>query len=417
MTMALYHPWVYLHSGIERMLAEIVGRSRHDWTIYTHHHEPSTTYPELADARIVELAPRVSVRRELRPLVHAATTMARCRLPEEHDALLVSSEGLGDLVLARTDLPAVAYCHTPLKIVHDPVARERLEDVSRVKAALTGLLGPAFTTVDRRMWRRYQYVFVNSAETGLRAAAAGLLDAQDGEVLHPGVDLERFGVSEPPARERRFLVAGRIMWQKHIDLAIEAFRRARIDASMVIAGAVDEKSKPELARLRALAADLPITFEVDPCDDRLVELYRTSHALVFTPPNEDFGMVPLEAMAAGLPVLAVDHGGPRESIVHGRTGWLVPDDVEVFAERMRGIVASDLTAMRAAARERAAEFGWERFVTRIDDVMDDVAQGSAVRRAAAASAQLHSGIAGTSSDPDNASSIALARSVTSPGEM
>jgi hypothetical protein len=122
-------------------------------------------------------------------------------------------------------------------------------------------------------------------------------------------------------------------------------------------------------------------------------------------------------MAAGLPVLAVDNGGPRESILHGRTGWLVPDEVDVFAERMRGIVASDLTPMRAAARERAAAFGWERFVARIDDVMDDVAQGSAVRSAPAASVHVQAGMAGSSSDPDSASTIALARSVTSPGEM
>ena len=90
MNLALYHPWVYLHSGIERMLVEIVARSRHDWTIYTHHHSPDTTYPELRDADVVELSPRVSVRRELRPLAHAARTMASCRLPAHHDALLVS---------------------------------------------------------------------------------------------------------------------------------------------------------------------------------------------------------------------------------------------------------------------------------------------------------------------------------------
>jgi glycosyltransferase involved in cell wall biosynthesis len=418
MNIALYHPWVYLHSGIERMFVEIVARSRHDWTIYTHHHEPDATYPELREARIVELSPRVSVRRELGPLVRAATTMARCRIPDEHDALLVSSEGLGDLVLTRTRVPAVAYCHTPLKIVHDPVARDRLEDMSRVKASIAGVVGPAFTAVDRRLWRRYRHVFVNSAETGRRAAAAGLVDVGRAEVLHPGVDLARFGAPEG-RRERRFLVAGRIMWQKHIDLAIDALRLARtdgLDATMVVAGAVDEKSRPELARLRALAEGLPITFEVDPPDARLAELYRSSLALVFTPPNEDFGMVPLEAMAAGLPVLAVDQGGPRESVVHGSTGWLLANTADAFAEHLRLAASSDLASMRDAARARASAFGWDPFVGRLDDVLERVAQGRAVSIAAAASSQDQIGSAGTASEPDSASIIAPATPVTSPGE-
>ena len=60
-------------------------------------------------------------------------------------------------------------------------------------------------------------------------------------------------------------------------------------------------------------------------DERRRDLLARSHALVYTPSNEHFGIVPLEAMAAGRPVIAVDSGGPRESVLHGRTGWLCPD--------------------------------------------------------------------------------------------
>ena len=62
MRFALYHPWVYLTSGLERTLLELFRRSRHDWVLYTHRYQPETTYPELADFDVVELAPRVSVR-------------------------------------------------------------------------------------------------------------------------------------------------------------------------------------------------------------------------------------------------------------------------------------------------------------------------------------------------------------------
>src|SRR3954452_5228319 len=78
---ALYHPWVYLTSGIERTFVELLRRSRHDWTIYTHHHSPDTTSPELADARIELLSPPVTVRRSLLPLLQATRAISNARLP------------------------------------------------------------------------------------------------------------------------------------------------------------------------------------------------------------------------------------------------------------------------------------------------------------------------------------------------
>lgn len=375
MRIALYHPWVYLRSGIERSFVELLSRSRHDWVIFTHRYEPDATYPELREQPVVELQPRVSVRRSFGPLLAAAGTILQARLPDVGArALLVSSEGLGDFIMARNRLPAAAYCHTPLKILHDPPTREALEASDRRKAVALRVLGPAFEALDRRMWRRFRHIFVNSAETRRRTVAAGLASPGRLEVLHPGVNTEVF--TDVDSRRRpMFLVAGRIMWQKNIELAIDAFRLACARGSgstMVIAGAVDEKSQPYLRELRTRAAGLSVTFEPDPADERLIELYRTCQAVVFPPRSEDWGMVPLEAMACGAPVVSVDAGGPRESVVDGVTGWLLPGSPSSFADRMLAIEAlpeRELERFRRAARERATLFGWDHFVRRIDEVM------------------------------------------------
>jgi glycosyltransferase involved in cell wall biosynthesis len=144
---------------------------------------------------------------------------------------------------------------------------------------------------------------------------------------------------------------------------------------LVIAGMVDEKSRPYLQQLRALAVGLPVTFEVAPSDERLRELYRTATALLFPARNEDFGMVLLEAMAAGTPVLAVDAGGPRTTISDGRNGWLLPPDPDAFAARMAEVIAAGdkLMPVREAARAEAGRRTWDGHVRRLDEVLAGLA--------------------------------------------
>ncbi|MCU1595515.1 MAG: glycosyl transferase group 1 [Frankiales bacterium] len=375
MRVALYHPWTYLRSGVERWMVELITRSRHDWTIYTHHFEPDATYPEIRDLQVVPLAPEVSVRRSLGPLLRATSTLLCARIPADgQQAMLVSSEGLGDLVTFRSTVPTAAYCHTPLKILHDPAAASVVQQSPARRLALA-TLGPAFNTVDRAAWRHYQHVFANSTETRDRITAARLRPAGPVEVLEPGVNAWWWEGPLVQDRAPVLLYAGRIMWQKNLELAIETVRLLGGEVRLVIAGMVDEKSRGYLEELRALAVGLPITFEIAPPDDRLRELYRTASILLFTPRNEDFGMVVLEAMAAGTPVLAVDAGGPRSTVEHGVSGWLVPPVAGAFAAQVRDALGTDLVPMRAAARAAAQRRGWEPHVDRIDDVLEGLVSG------------------------------------------
>jgi glycosyltransferase involved in cell wall biosynthesis len=165
------------------------------------------------------------------------------------------------------------------------------------------------------------------------------------------------------------------MWSKNLELAISAWRRwkpaaDRNEFRLVIAGMVDAKSVPYLRRLRALAGDRQdIVFSEAPTDRDLLRLYQRCHAVVFPPPNEDWGLVPLEAMACGKPVLATDRGGPRESVVNGETGFLRLDRPESFAQAIDALAHlphTQLDRMAERARARAVGYGWQAFVNRID---------------------------------------------------
>jgi glycosyltransferase involved in cell wall biosynthesis len=168
------------------------------------------------------------------------------------------------------------------------------------------------------------------------------------------------------------------MWTKNLELAIEAFGRFRQVVSepdswrLCIAGIVDRKSEPYLARLRALAGDdAAIEFRVHPSDDEMRQLYADCYATLFTALNEDWGLVMIEALASGKPVVAVNRGGPLEIVRHEEDGLLAPPSVEQFAEAMRRLVEEPglRDRLSAAAPAGAARFGWERFVEGVDDAL------------------------------------------------
>ena len=106
-------------------------------------------------------------------------------------------------------------------------------------------------------------------------------------------------------------------------------------------------------------------------------LLGAARLLVYTPAREHFGIVPLEAMAAGVPVLAADSGGPRETVVEGTdegTGWLRdPEDVDGWSEVMRAVVEGEegVGEMGRRGRERVRrEFSRERMVDRLEEEME-----------------------------------------------
>jgi glycosyltransferase involved in cell wall biosynthesis len=373
MRAALYYPWIYLTGGAERMILELVRHSRIDWTLLTNHYEPDATFPGFRDLGVVTLS-EVSVERTIPHVLRAAATIRRERVDLTGlDAALIASEGLGNLKADRLGVPTSCLCMTPLKVAYEPVTRERLLGGGGLayRAAFAG-----YRAIDRRTWRRYERVFAISQEVRRRLLEAGLVDEARLEVIHPGVDTTRFRPSD--AVDPFFLVPGRIMWQKNVELAIEAWRRSGVGGRrtrLVVAGMVDRKSVPYFEHLRRLAAGSDVEFRIGPSDEELLDLYQRCHAVIFPAPNEDFGLVPLEAMACGKPVVATDRGGPKETVVDDITGFLRLPTAEAFADaitKLATMPAGRYDALSRAARERALAFGWDRFAARIDDHVEEL---------------------------------------------
>lgn len=386
MRVAMYYPWIYVKGGIERTILEIARRSRHDWTIFTSHYRPADTFLGFADVEVKQIG-SVSVRRSFTTVARACSElMLRTGNWGGYDALMISCDGIGNLVAMRArGIPLLCLCHTPLKIGYDPHARDRW-----LRVMQPGLLSRAavsvFKRVDRLAWRRYQHVFCVSREVERRLQTAGVVTPGQTEVIHPGIDIDR--LVPTGRRDPFFLIPGRIMWSKNIELGIRAFIEFKARSAepqvqlcrLVIAGMVDDKSRLYLSQLRKLASGRDdIEFVASPSDERLFDLYDRSFAVLFTPPNEDWGIVPIEAMAYAKPVIAVERGGPAESVINGDTGFLCADEPGAFADAMTRLVSQPLMykQLSMAARERAMGYDWRTFVGRIDEYLDGLAPETA----------------------------------------
>lgn len=124
-------------------------------------------------------------------------------------------------------------------------------------------------------------------------------------------------------------------------------------------------------------ADIPVLFLLSIPSSLKNALLRSARILLYTPANEHFGIVPLEAMLSKTPVLAANSGGPVETVVDGETGWLrSPEDVDSWAEVVREVLSmgdSEVETMGEKGAARVKElFGREQMSQRLDDIVDDI---------------------------------------------
>jgi D-inositol-3-phosphate glycosyltransferase len=209
-----------------------------------------------------------------------------------------------------------------------------------------------------------------------------------------GVDLRLFtpaGPAEPrPAGIRRLVVVSRLVERKGIEYVIRALP-ALPDVELVVAGggeAGELSSDPEARRLQAIAREIGVAARVDFRGgmerEALPALYRSADAVCATPWYEPFGMVPLEAMACGVPVVASAVGGLVDTVVHGKTGLHVPPRSEdAIAQAVRQLLADEQwrEALGSAAAERARRYGWARIAEATLDAYAETVRQAVGRRA------------------------------------
>lgn len=287
----------------------------------------------------------------LMPLVWRSLDLSSAKL------VVTSSHACVNAISAR-HARRISYVHTPMRYVwYWRLERDRVGPPVRW---LLPVAAPLFKFLDRRWSRRVDTFVANSRFVAARIERAY---GRSAEVVPPAVDTEFFapggGGHGVDRADAPFVLAGRLVAYKQARVAVEAANRVAVP--LVIAG-----SGPELAVLRALAGPT-VSFVVDPSDNDLRELFRTGRALLF-PGVEDFGMIPVEAQACGMPVAARDEGGACETVVDGVTGVLVDgDDAATWAAALAGFGSHQFDPV--AIRRNAERFAPASFDEQIAAVL------------------------------------------------
>jgi glycosyltransferase involved in cell wall biosynthesis len=351
MRVAVLHDHLRFIGGGERVALTLAAAF--DADLYVTDLDPALpSRAGMTSVRIHEIA-RVPRRAPLRQ-DRQARAFETVEIPD-HDAYLLS--GNWAVFAAPRLRPNLWYCHTPVRIFYD------LHD------SFLSSLPPIQRTVARR-WierRRPRYeraiqdvgtMVANSRNVADRIER--FLHRKAAAVVYPPVEVSSYRFRKVGDT---WLSVSRLSHEKRIDLLVEAFRQRPAERVLVVGGSQGGRSMARFVRSLRPPDNVSFLGEIE--ESRLRELYADCRGLVATAQDEDFGLAPVEAMASGKAVVAVDEGGFRESVIPGKTGWLVPPTPEAIAAVIGHAVQVDLEAMRSACEARARDFDTSVFVNRM----------------------------------------------------
>lgn len=345
MRVALTTDWLNSFGGAERVLLEL-HHLFPEAPVYTTVYDPTRLPPAMQgwDVRTSFLQRIPFSRRRhqnLLPLMPLAWEQFDLR---EYDLVITTNSACAKGIFTRPDALNLCYCYTPCRYIWD-----LYHDYTRGHRA-RWLIGPVAHWL--RLWDRLAADRVDHFAAISHEVAARIRNVyrRGSDVIYPPVDVHRFTPSGADPDDF-YLVVSRLVPYKRVDLAVHAANR--LNRRLLVVGEGTERR-----RLEALAGPT-VAFLGRRDDAEIADLYARCRALLF-PGYEDFGITPVEAQAAGRPVVAFGEGGARETVRDGVTGVLFAEqtvDSLVSALRRLDVLSPDPTA----CRRNAEQFATPRF--------------------------------------------------------
>lgn len=348
MKVAIIHYWLVGMRGGEKVidaLCEMYPQA----DIFTHVYVPEMVSDRIRKHRVIptfinSLPRAAKMYKNYLPLMPAALEQLDLR---GYDLIISSESGPAKGVIAPSDAVHVCYCHTPMRYIWN-----MYHDYRNSAGRVARLMMPALTHY-LRMWDVSSAARVDSfvANSATVARRIHRYYGADSVVISPPVDTEAFSIASPTDVSDYYLMAGELVSYKRPDLAVQAFNEMKLKLVVIGGGEM-------LDEIRRIAGPTITVMGSQPFDV-LKQHYARCRALIF-PGEEDFGMVPVEAMASGRPVIAFDRGGATETVARGQTGvFFAEQTVEAISAAVKSLANMTIDPEKIAAH--AKQFGKDQF--------------------------------------------------------
>lgn len=277
----------------------------------------------------------------------------------DYDVILSSSSAFAKGIITRPDTLHICYCHTPTRYLWTDTHTYIKE--LKYNSLLKKLIPPLLTRI--RIWDRIAADRVDKFIANSRTVQKRIAKYYNrkSNIIQPPVETQRFYISKP---ENYFLAGGRLVGYKRFDIIVQAFNKLGLPLKIFGEG-------PEFENIKSLAKqNVELLGKVT--DKELKELYSKAVAFIH-PQEEDFGIMAVESMAAGRPVIAYAKGGALETISNNKTGKFFEDqEWESLADTIIRFKPEEYNPYEI--KSHACQFDVENFKKRIKNYISESCQ-------------------------------------------
>lgn len=364
MKTALIHEWLVNYAGSEKVL-ESFTNIWHDADVYT---LVDFLDDDLREIILKGKNPRTSfiqhlpyARKQHRKYLPLFPKAIESFNLSKYDLILSSSHAVAKGVRTKKDQLHICYCHTPMRYIWDEA--EHYLSEANLNRGIKGLAAK-MTMKYLRKWdvksaKNVNYFIANSKHIAKKIKR---IYNRDSDVIYPPVDVNKFSLVTK--KEDFYLTASRLVPYKRIDLIVDAFAKM-LDKKLVVIGSGPEKEK-------ILAKATPNVDVIGYQDfESLRDYMQKAKAFVFAA-EEDFGIIVVEAMACGTPVIAGNYGGTAETVINGITGILFEkQSVESMVDAVKRFDLISRSINYKAVRNHSENFSRDNFEKKIKDYVDE----------------------------------------------
>lgn len=355
MRTAIVHDRITSLGGSERVALALGKAFNAD--IYTAKYDSERTYPEFKNFKIHEVSPVPdSPVSQMYPLVRLIDAIRFSGLKELKNYDLLFTSGEWAHFASKNNPRNLWYCYSPNRAIYD--LRQKIR--SQYKPIWRFVFDNWASYWKTRDQEAVRHVHKIATLSKLVAERIKKFYGRSAEVVYPPAQIENFYYK---ASEGYYLSVQRLTPEKRVDLQLKIFEHLPKERLIIVGkarhgGTYQKKISRWIGRLPN------VEWRKEASDKELRELYSRCKAVIQTPLEEDFGYIPVEAMASGKPCIAVYEGGLRETIIHGKTGLLVKKPyVKNFMKAIRDFNKYNFNPKVCVGR--AKDFSEEEFVRKM----------------------------------------------------